>query len=68
MTIDQHRQPEMRLRASDQRAQRGMVGVVQPVDSRDRPRGGDRSLVDGLGLADDARNGAQTAGDAQNAC
>ena len=65
MTIEQHRHAENALGAFDETAQGLVVGLVQSRDAGHRFVNRDRPFVNFLSVPDDARDGAEPAGDAQ---
>ncbi len=67
MAIDQDGGAEFTVQPHEQAAQRAVIGLIEPVDPAHRF--GDRNalIVDFLGVADDARHGAEPAGDPHRA-
>ena len=65
MAVDQDRQAESDMRLRQQPPQRVVVGPVDALDPREPLLDRQRALVDVGGVADDARDGAEPAGDAK---
>ena len=61
MAVDQDRRAEIAVNAREQAPQRPVIGLVQPLDAPDRVVDRDALAVDFLGIADDARDGAEPA-------
>ncbi len=65
MTVEQDGEPKTGRRPFDEAAQRAVVWRIELGDSLHRLRDRNGIAVDLLRLADDARDRAETAGDAQ---
>ena len=67
MAVDQDGGAEFVVQPREQAAQRAVIGLVEPVDPPHRLVNRNALIVDFLGIADDARHGAEAARDPHRA-
>ena len=67
VAIDQHRRAEIAVDPGEQPPQRAVIGLVEALDAAERVVDRDALVVDFLGVADHARDGAEAAGDPHRA-
>jgi hypothetical protein len=67
VAIDQHGGAEIAMQPHEQAPQGAVIGLVQGVDAVQRFGDRDALIVDFLGVADHARDGAESAGDPHRA-
>src|SRR6195952_4730655 len=68
MAVHQDYRPERLMRLVDQPPQRTVIRLVQRLDAAQRVVDAEALAIDLLAVADDARNGAEPAGDPHRPC